>query len=97
MQFNSYSYLLLLIPVTALFWALPVPWRRWYVMAMRMLYYATWNPAFLAVPLALALGTHAAAGLMIAHPERGRRWFWSGVAFVLAIFCFFRYRIFLLS
>lgn len=97
MQFNSYSYLLLLIPVTALFWALPVPWRRWYVMAMSMLYYATWNPAFLAVPLALALGTHAAAGLMIAHPERGRRWFWSGVAFVLAIFCFFRYRIFLLS
>jgi len=37
MQFNSYSYLLMLIPVTALFWALPVPWRRWYVLAVSVL------------------------------------------------------------
>lgn len=97
MQFNSYSYLLLLIPATALFWALPVPWRRWYVLAMSILYYATWNAAFVAVPLALALGVHLAARLLIAQPERGRRWFWSGVALVLAIFGFFRYRLFLLA
>jgi alginate O-acetyltransferase complex protein AlgI len=97
MQFNSYSYLLLLIPVTAIFWTLPTSWRRWYVLAMSILYYATWNAAFVAVPLVLALGTHFAASLTIAQPERGRRWFWSGVALVLAIFGFFRYRLFLLA
>src|ERR1035438_8279119 len=97
MQFNSYSYLLLLIPVTAVFWALPAAWRRWYVLAMSILYYATWNAAFVAVPLVLALGAHCAAALLNAQPERGGRWFWSGVAFVLSIFGFFRYRLFLLA
>lgn len=97
MQFNAYSYLLLLIPVTAIFWVLPVSVRRWYVLAMSILYYATWNAAFVAVPLALALGAHFAARLLITQPERARLWFWSGVALVLAIFIFFRYRVFLLA
>src|ERR1035441_10819743 len=64
---------------------------------MSILYYATWNAAFVAVPLALALGVHLAARLLFRSPERGRRWFWSGVALVLAIFGFFRYRLFLLA
>ncbi len=96
MQFNSYSYVLLLIPAVALFWALPVVLRRWYVLALSIAYYATWNAAFVAIPVALCLGVHAAARAL-ASPVRNRRvWFWAGIAFVLALFLFFRYREFLI-
>ena len=67
------------------------------MLAISLLYYATWKPAFVAVPLVLAGGTYAAAGFLIAHPERSRQWFWAGVALVLAVFGFFRYRQFLLA
>jgi alginate O-acetyltransferase complex protein AlgI len=98
MQFNSYSYILLLIPVVALFWALPPSWRRWYVLAVSIAYYATWNAAFVAVPLLLCGGVQAAASALLAAPERARRaWFRAGIAWVLLLFLFFRYRQFLLD
>src|SRR5579872_5835295 len=91
MQFNSYSYLLLLLPAVALFWTLPSPLRRWYVLALSVAYYATWNTALVAVPLSLAAGTYAVAQPMTRRPRDSGRWFWSGIAGVLAVFLFFRY------
>jgi len=91
MQFNSYSYVLLLIPVIAVFWALPAVLRRWYVLAVSLAYYATWSIPALGVPVALCAGTHAAAMLM-RSPGRTQRWFRAGVVWVLAIFLVFRYR-----
>ena len=96
MQFNSYSYLLLLIPAVALFWALPQNLRRWYVLALSLAYYATWNAAFLLVPLALCIGVHAIAGLVI-RLRTARLWFHAGIGYVLLFFLFFRYRDFLLA
>lgn len=97
MQFNSYSYLLLLIPVVALFWAIPARLRRWFVLALSLAYYATWNTAFLAVPLLLCLGVHVISRHLISRPQSARAWFWTGIGYVLLIFLFFRYRDFLLA
>lgn len=92
MQFNSYSYVLLLIPAVTLFWALPPVLRRWYVLALSMVYYAVWNAAFVAIPLLFAAGAYAIALAMTRRPRSAGRWFWSGVAGILAVFLFFRYR-----
>src|ERR1041385_5338083 len=97
MQFNSYSYILLLIPAAGLFWVLPSVMRRWYVLALSIAYYATWQPAFVAVPLGLCLGVHWFTGCMQKRPDSTRFWFWSAVTFVLLIFLFFRYRQFLIA
>jgi alginate O-acetyltransferase complex protein AlgI len=97
MQFNSYSYVLLLIPAAGLFWGLPAAWRRWYVLALSLAYYATWKLAFLAVPLVLCTGVHLLVRGMIRQPRSARMRFWSGIGFVLTIFLFFRYRDFLLG
>jgi alginate O-acetyltransferase complex protein AlgI len=56
MQFNSYSYLGMLLIVVAGFWAVPPRARRWYVLAVSIAFYATWSPAFVLVPIALCLG-----------------------------------------
>lgn len=92
MQFNSYSFLLLLIPAVALFWALPPAARRWYVPALSVAYYAAWSPVFLPVPLLVCAAVYLAAREMGRRPQEARRWLWTGVACVLAIFLFFRYR-----
>ena len=97
MPFNSYAYLLLLIPAVGLFWSLPQALRRWYVLALSLAYYATWNPAFLLVPLALCAGVFAVATALTRRPRRARAWFWTGIGYVLAFFLFFRYRDFLLA
>jgi D-alanyl-lipoteichoic acid acyltransferase DltB (MBOAT superfamily) len=96
MQFNSYAFLLLLIPAVALFWMLPPAARRWYVPALSVVYYSAWSPAFLPVPLLVCAGAYLAAREMLRRPPEARRWLWSGVAFVLAIFFFFRCRVFVL-
>ena len=97
MQFNSYSYLALLIPAVALFWALTPALRRWYVMALSVAYYATWQASFLAVPFALCLGVYAATIVIRRNPRRARAWFWAAISFILLIFLFFRYRQFLIG
>ena len=55
MQFNSYSYLLLLAVLVPICWAIPPSYRRWYVLALSILFYASWSPFFLLAPIALCL------------------------------------------
>lgn len=95
MQFNSYSYLLLLVPAVLVFWALPNKWRQPYVITLSVLYYATWNALFILVPLGLCVGVHLMARKLNGTPERSREWFWSGIAFALTVFLVFRYQPFL--
>jgi len=98
MQFNSYSYLLLLCLAVMLHWWLPVRLRRGYVLALSILFYASWNVAYLALPLGLALGAYFAAGrmLLVAVDER-RGWLRAGIAFVLFTLFFFKYQHFFLD
>ena len=70
MQFNSYSYLLLLVLAAAAFWILPTSWRRWYVLSLSLLFYATWNPLFALLPIAICVSTYLCARLMQADTAR---------------------------
>ena len=53
MQFNSYSYLLLLFVAVLLFWNLPVRFRHGYMLILSFMFYATWNVYFLILPVIL--------------------------------------------
>jgi len=98
MQFNSYSYLLLLALAVVLFWRLPVGWRRGYVLALSVLFYASWNAAYLALPLGLALGAYGCASRMLLVSIGQRRgWLRAGTAFVLVTLFFFKYQQFFLD
>lgn len=93
MQFNSYSYLLVLGFAVATFWALPPRFRRWFVLALSILFYASWSPLFVLVPAGLCLGVFV-AGVKIAARKPGERaWFWAGLAFALGFLIFFRYQV----
>jgi len=92
MQFNSYSYLLLLVPAVILFWSFPHSWRRWYVLAVSILFYATWNPLFVFLPIGICVTTFLCARSMQGDPPRARRWMWTGIVIVLAALSFFKYR-----
>jgi alginate O-acetyltransferase complex protein AlgI len=95
MQFNSYSYLLLLVPVVVLFWSIPGSWRRWYVLLVSILFYATWNPLFVLLPLGICTTTYLCAQRMQGEPTSARGWMWTGIAIVLAALSFFKYRAFI--
>lgn len=97
MQFNSYSYLLLLAPVVALFWLLPSSWRRGYLLSASLLFYASWNPIFVFLPIGVCGSTYLCARLTQADTARARFWMWTGVALTVAALCFFRYRAFVVS
>jgi alginate O-acetyltransferase complex protein AlgI len=92
MQFNSYSYLLLLVPIVALFWSIPSSWRSWYALVVSFLFYATWNPLFVLLPLGICATTYFCARRMQDDPSSARGWMWTGIAIVLAALSFFKYR-----
>ena len=97
MQFNSYSYLLILPVVAVLFWLLPQRWRRNYLLAVSFLFYASWNLYHIFLPVALCAGVFYCGYRMLDHPERAGRWLWTGVIFILSILAFFKYREFFLD
>jgi alginate O-acetyltransferase complex protein AlgI len=92
MQFNSYSYLILLMVVVPIFWALPSSVRRWYVLGLSVLFYASWSPVFLLAPIALCTGVFFAAVRVAAGGLQERRWFLGAVAYALSFLLFFRYQ-----
>lgn len=91
MQFNSYAYLVLLIPAVALFWALPAAMRKWYTLALSLGYYAIWNAAYVTVPLLMAAGAYWVAQRITRRPESARQWMWGGIGGIVAVFLLFRY------
>jgi alginate O-acetyltransferase complex protein AlgI len=92
MQFNSYSYLLLLMIVVPVFWALPIHLRRWYVLALSVLFYASWSPVFLLAPIALCAGVFFAAIRIAAGGTRERAWYIAALTYALGFLLFFRYQ-----
>jgi alginate O-acetyltransferase complex protein AlgI len=92
-QFNSYSYLILLGLAVAVFWALPSHFRRWFVLTLSILFYALWNPLFVLAPAALCLGVFLAGIKIAARGSRERMWFLPGVICALGFLIFFRYQV----
>jgi D-alanyl-lipoteichoic acid acyltransferase DltB (MBOAT superfamily) len=93
MQFNSYSYILLLGLAAVLFWWLPVRLRRGYVAVLSVLFYASWNAAYVVVPLGLSLVAYYCAGrILLAPPENRGGWLRGGAAIVLLTLLIFKYQ-----
>jgi D-alanyl-lipoteichoic acid acyltransferase DltB (MBOAT superfamily) len=91
MQFNSYSYLLLLGIVVPLFWVMPVRFRRIYVLALSFAFYATWSVAFLILPVFLCVIAFWSGGrIREGGPVAGRA-LWLGIGSILAILGVFKY------
>src|ERR1700704_6417154 len=92
MQINSFLYLSFLFVTVLTFWCMPVGWRRIFILAVSVFFYATWNMVFVLVPLSICVVVYAAGYLMIRNPAHSRRWMWLGIATVIAALVGFKYR-----
>ena len=92
MQFNSYSYLLCLPIVVAIFWAFPVRLRRTYVIGVSVAFCATWNAYLVALPLAFSVLTYLCATAMRRNPATAPRMARVGIALVVLVLAVFKYR-----
>jgi D-alanyl-lipoteichoic acid acyltransferase DltB (MBOAT superfamily) len=97
MQFNSLSYLAFLAFVVCMFWVLPKGYRRGFILGVSLLFYATWNVNFVLIPLGLATAVYWISCAMLAYPAHSKRWSWIGIAVVLGVLAFFKYRGFFLA
>ncbi len=97
MQFNSYSYLMLLAVCAALYWRLPFRFRRGYVLLLSALFYAAWKPSYVWIPFLLCGVVYwCGARMAIAGPRAGR-YLRCGIGFTVALLAFFKYRGFLVQ
>lgn len=97
MPFNSYSYLLLLAVAVAAYWQLPRRFRGAYLLAVSVLYYATWNVGHIAIPLSLCFLVWLISRHILINAASDKRWLLLGVTLVLVVLGFFKYRQFLLE
>jgi D-alanyl-lipoteichoic acid acyltransferase DltB (MBOAT superfamily) len=97
MQFNSYSYLVLLLPAVSIFWLLPMAVRRWYVLALGIAFYASWTWTYAGLPFLICAGVFPFARKMMASQRQARAAMWTGPIFVLSILVFFKYQQFLVE
>ena len=92
MAFNGYAYLLLLGPVVALYWWLPPKARQAYLLAASFLYYASWNPWHTPLPAVICLIAWICGRRMLSGSARPDAWMKAGIAAVLVLLSFFKYR-----
>ena len=96
MQLNSLSYLIFLSAAVVVYWLLPHRFRRGFVLAASLVFYATWGIAFVTVPVVVCLLVYAGSRLTLSDTGRARLWMWLGIFCATAILVFFKYREFLL-
>jgi alginate O-acetyltransferase complex protein AlgI len=99
MQFNSYSYLLSLTPAAIVFWALPIRFRRGYVLALSLLFYATWSPYLVVIPFILCTITFLCARVIRANQGQpaARHALKAGIAVIITILGIAKYCGFVIS
>lgn len=99
MQFNSYSYLLCLTLATIVFWALPIRFRRGYVLALSLIFYATWSPYLVVIPFILCTITFLCVRVIRANQGQppARRALKAGIAVIITILGIAKYRGFVIS
>src|SRR5215472_6528385 len=91
MQFNSYSYLSLLLVAVLVFWSLPVRFRRGYVLALSFGFYAMWSIYFLIVPAAMCAIAFWSSDGVRRGGAVGKRALWMGIGAIVAILGVFKY------
>lgn len=97
MTFNSVPYLVLLVVVVLLFWLLPARFRRLLVLLGSTAFYASWGLLFIWLPLLVAGIVYLAGRRITADPTHKKGWARVGVACVLTLLVFFKYRVFFLA
>src|SRR5262249_43199424 len=91
MQFNSYSYLLLLLVTVLLFWNLPVRFRHTYVLILSILFYASWNVYFLIIPSTMCVIVFWSGSKIREGGFAGWRALWVGIGAIVGILGVFKY------
>src|SRR5215813_11160256 len=97
MAFNSAPYPILLGLAVAVFWLLPVGFRRAFVLLASVAFYASWGLLFVWLPLLTAEIVYLAGRGIMADSGQRKLWTRLGVACALAMLVFFKYREFLLG
>lgn len=98
MQFNSYSYLLLLIPFVMGFWMIPTASaRKWYLLGASALFYASWSMQFVALPFLICGISYFFAHRILVRKNQPGSDLKTGISVILIILAFFKYRDFFLD
>jgi alginate O-acetyltransferase complex protein AlgI len=93
LQFNSFSYLAILAVVVAIFWLLPRGnARRYFVLALSILFYGSWSWKFLPIPVVICGVAYLCARSIMGVPAKARGAVWAGALVILSILAFFKYR-----
>src|SRR5206468_11047397 len=72
MLFNTLPFFVFLAVVVGLFYMLPRAWRKYLLLAASYFFYASWNPKFIALLLALTVIDYS-AGLWLERVREDRR------------------------
>jgi alginate O-acetyltransferase complex protein AlgI len=99
MPFNSSLYLVLLVVAVVVFWLLPERFRRFFVLAASVAFYATWGVLFVWLPLLVAAIVYVAGKRIGAGrgTASAKQWMRLGIGTVLSLLIVFKYRSFLLA
>jgi D-alanyl-lipoteichoic acid acyltransferase DltB (MBOAT superfamily) len=95
--FNSFTYLLFLPGIVALYWAMPERFRRTLLLVASYIFYMNWMPAYGLLILALT-SINYGLGLAIHSFQSKRKLYLTlGLVFNVGCLCFFKYANFLLE
>ncbi len=97
MLFNSFTYLVFLPLVVALYWVVPVRLRTWLLLVASYLFYMNWIPVYGLLIVCLTLINYG-LGLGIAKANKNRRLILTiGLCFNIGALCFFKYAAFVIE
>jgi alginate O-acetyltransferase complex protein AlgI len=92
--FNSFTYLVFLPIVVAIYWAIPARFRTWLLLLASYLFYMNWIPGYGLLIVFLTLVNYG-LGLIIAKATMRKRLILSlGLCFNIGALCFFKYATF---
>ncbi len=95
MLFNSFTYLVFLPIVVALYWVIPARFRTWLLLVASYLFYMNWIPVYGLLIIFLTLVNYG-LGLIIAKANKNRKLILTiGLCFNIGALCFFKYASFL--
>lgn len=97
MLFNSFTYLLFLPIVVALYWALPQSFRRGLLLVASYIFYMKWMPAYGTLILGLTVVNYLFGRAIARFQKYGKPILITGLVFNLGSLCFFKYTNFLLD
>jgi alginate O-acetyltransferase complex protein AlgI len=97
MPFNSILYLVLLAVAVLLYWVMPPRYRRVFVLAASLAFYATWGLVFVGIPLLVAGLVYFIGRQIQANGVQAKKWAWTGTGVLLVLLGLFKYRFFVIA